>query len=94
MDVDGISGTSLEDRQQRNNKKPAKDAGLWTLDDVLGSFLVPGAGIEPALLAEPDFESGASTYFTTRAGADAILADPNLGIYGKAHQDERALCRE
>jgi len=30
--------------------------------------LVPRVGLEPTLLAEPDFESGASTNFTTRAG--------------------------
>ena len=30
-------------------------------------YLVPGAGIEPALLSEGDFESPASTNFTTRA---------------------------
>ena len=29
--------------------------------------MVPRAGIEPALLSEPDFESGASTNFTTEA---------------------------
>ncbi len=29
--------------------------------------MVPGAGIEPALLSEGDFESPASTNFTTRA---------------------------
>jgi len=29
--------------------------------------VVPRAGIEPAPLAGPDFESGASTNFTTRA---------------------------
>ena len=29
--------------------------------------MVPGVGIEPTLLAEPDFESGASTSFTTPA---------------------------
>jgi hypothetical protein len=29
--------------------------------------MVPGVGIEPTLLSEPDFESGASTNFTTRA---------------------------
>jgi hypothetical protein len=28
---------------------------------------VPRVGLEPTLLAEPDFESGASTNFTTRA---------------------------
>ncbi len=30
-------------------------------------FVVPRVGIEPTLLAEPDFESGASTNFTTEA---------------------------
>lgn len=30
--------------------------------------MVPGAGIEPARLAAGDFESPASTNFTTRAG--------------------------
>jgi hypothetical protein len=29
--------------------------------------VVPRAGLEPALLAEPDFESGVSTNFTTEA---------------------------
>ena len=29
--------------------------------------MVPRVGIEPTLLSEPDFESGASTYFTTEA---------------------------
>ena len=31
------------------------------------SLLVPRAGVEPALLSEPDFESGASTSSTTGA---------------------------
>ena len=31
-------------------------------------LLVPRVGIEPTLLSEPDFESGASTNFTTEAG--------------------------
>ncbi len=30
-------------------------------------WLVPRVGIEPTLLSEPDFESGASTNFTTEA---------------------------
>ncbi len=30
-------------------------------------FVVPRVGIEPTLLSEPDFESGASTNFTTEA---------------------------
>ena len=34
-------------------------------------YVVPGAGIEPARLAAGDFESPASTNFTTRAGAKA-----------------------
>ena len=32
-----------------------------------GKIVVPGAGIEPARLAAGDFESPASTNFTTRA---------------------------
>ena len=35
--------------------------------DGLYAALVPRVGIEPTLLAEPDFESGASTNFTTEA---------------------------
>ncbi len=46
-------------------------------------LVVPRVGIEPTLLSEPDFESGASTNFTTeakhspdRAGnASRIIAD-------------------
>lgn len=34
--------------------------------------MVPGAGIEPARLAAGDFESPASTNFTTRAGMEGI----------------------
>jgi hypothetical protein len=34
---------------------------------AIASPLVPRAGLEPALLAEPDFESGVSTNFTTEA---------------------------
>ncbi len=36
--------------------------------------LVPGAGIEPARLAAGDFESPASTNFTTRARGIALKA--------------------
>ena len=32
-----------------------------------GRRLVPGVGVEPTLLAEPDFESGASANSATRA---------------------------
>ena len=37
---------------------------------MLYQQLVPRVGIEPTLLAEPDFESGASTNFTTEALAE------------------------
>ena len=37
--------------------------------------LVRVVGIEPTLLAEPDFESGASTSSTTPAHSPPILAD-------------------
>ena len=36
--------------------------------------MVPGAGIEPARLASGDFESPASTNFTTRALGDRLGA--------------------
>src|SRR5690606_12150261 len=39
-------------------------------------YVVPGAGIEPARLAAGDFESPASTNFTTRA---SLSADANYG---------------
>src|SRR3989344_2895125 len=42
--------------------------------------MVPGAGIEPARLAAGDFESPASTNFTTRAG---IREAPNYGTVGR-----------
>ena len=42
--------------------------------------MVPEAGIEPARLAAGDFESPASTNFTTRAG---IREAPNYGTVGR-----------
>jgi hypothetical protein len=36
---------------------------------MMVGWMVPLAGLEPALLAELDFESSASTNFTTGAGA-------------------------
>ncbi len=58
-------------------KKPT-DASLHqsaqVFDFVEKSGLVPGAGIEPARLAAGDFESPASTNFTTRAA----LAKPQI----------------
>ncbi len=47
-------------------------------EDLTGSMraVVPGAGIEPARLAAGDFESPASTNFTTRA-----LGNERLPLY-------------
>ena len=39
----------------------------------IAETMVPGAGIEPALLSEGDFESPASTNFTTRAARSEAL---------------------
>ena len=39
----------------------------FVCQDSIAETMVPGAGIEPALLSEGDFESPASTNFTTRA---------------------------
>ena len=47
----------------------------WTLlDNYPPKELVRVVGIEPTLLAEPDFESGASTSFTTPAHSPPIIA--------------------
>lgn len=46
---------------------------------MLESFLVPGAGIEPARLAAGDFESPASTNFTTRARGSRTRPDDGCG---------------
>lgn len=46
---------------------------IWGLD---GTRMVRAVGLEPTLLAEPDFESGASTNFTTPARRRPIR--PNL----------------
>ena len=53
----------------------------------LARQLVRVAGVEPALLAEPDFESGASTNSTTPASSRLapmwLLAD--FGLFGETH---------
>jgi hypothetical protein len=46
--------------------------------------LVPGAGIEPARLSAGDFESPASTNFTTRA----VDIKPQIMAQGEAMNDE------
>ncbi len=51
---------------ERRFWKPKKGRTVFLNGAALS--LVPGAGIEPALLSEGDFESPASTNFTTRAG--------------------------
>ena len=52
--------------------------GLSALACHLEDQVVPGAGIEPARLAAGDFESPASTNFTTRAG---MREDRNYGTF-------------
>lgn len=44
--------------------------------------MVPVVGLEPTLLAEPDFESGASTSFTTpaRSGKEAQSTDASAAV--------------
>jgi hypothetical protein len=49
-------------KNRRATKKPSMNKVMDGFRDV-----VPGAGIEPARLAAGDFESPASTNFTTRA---------------------------
>ncbi len=47
--------------------------------------MVPEAGIEPARLAAGDFESPASTNFTTRADCEGIDYDIFLSGFGVVH---------
>ena len=47
--------------------------------------MVPEAGIEPARLAAGDFESPASTNFTTRADCEDIDYDIFLSGFGGVH---------
>jgi hypothetical protein len=44
-------------------------------DNLFINLLVPRAGIEPARLAAPDFESGASTSSTTEARLCKIVLE-------------------
>ena len=54
--------------------------------------MVPEAGIEPARLAAGDFESPASTNFTTRADCEVSDYDIFLsGFGGASFNDERAV---
>ena len=58
-----IWGTLMWDK----HSKPLN--GLEAMPDKALRCVVPGAGIEPARLAAGDFESPASTNFTTRANS-------------------------
>ena len=56
--------------------------------------MVRAVGIEPTLLAELDFESSASTNFTTPAHNDAAaVALPHSGLHrvGRAYRNRRTL---
>lgn len=75
----GCQRTSMDhtelSRKTKNPQLPRSDAGFrlvfglsrTALDQWGKVMVVPRVGLEPTLLAEPDFESGASTNFTTRA---------------------------
>lgn len=55
--------------------------------------MVPGAGIEPARLAAGDFESPASTNFTTRAYSKWVgIKNTYRGKKGKIIRVLRKLC--
>jgi hypothetical protein len=68
------------------NPRPASERGLWRQSaaywfrPIMRSVLVPLAGIEPALLAESDFESDASTSSAIGARAKADGADIKRGM--------------
>jgi hypothetical protein len=65
---------------------PTPSVGLWRQSaacwfrPIMCSVLVPLAGIEPALLAESDFESDASTSSAIGARAEADGADIKRGM--------------
>ncbi len=63
----GFALLHLEKCQRRLRAKSKKARSAEKLIELC---LVPEAGIEPARLAAGDFESPASTNFTTRAGMD------------------------
>jgi putative transposase len=73
--------SSVPDAEPRMSKQPNPSLGMAKLDNsgrgglkinhpLRVKRLVPRAGLEPALLSEPDFESGVSTNFTTEAGRE------------------------
>ncbi len=65
------------------NKKPRRTGLCGVFLASPGYLMVPRAGIEPALLSEPDFESGASTNFTTEAFFTALYRfSRSATIYG------------
>jgi hypothetical protein len=54
---------------------------LYTFLRFFACLVVPPAGIEPALLSEPDFESGAST--SSAKGALACEGVNGCRLYGQ-----------
>ena len=75
IEITGIKKSTIYDGVKSGDfPKPvklSKRAVAWRDDDIQrwieSRSLVPGVGIEPTPLSGPDFESGASTNFTTRA---------------------------
>ncbi len=65
--VDSVGSDSGQVLKLPSEKKPAT-LKRERVSMMSHNVLVPGAGIEPALLSEQDFESSASTNSTTRAG--------------------------
>ena len=63
-DSPALPRTLSDDEQRVFRGKKKKAARFW---NCAALSVVPGAGIEPARLAAGDFESPASTNFTTRA---------------------------
>ena len=70
---------------RRPAKRPARpaDAGAAAQE------MVPPAGVEPALLAELDFESSASTNSATGATLRRVLAEPGAARNGEAEGPRR-----
>ena len=64
---------------------------LETRMDTRFPLLVPGAGLEPARLAAGDFESPASTNFTTRADCEERDYDIFFSAFFKPNTSQAKL---
>jgi hypothetical protein len=60
--------TSVSVRKSKALRQDLRQRRAYSVKNHSKKAMVPGAGIEPARLAAGDFESPASTNFTTRAG--------------------------